>query len=206
MKLKVRGAAAVLVLSGSLACSKPSAPPAEDAAQAPAAAAMTDAQIAEKGKAVIGAFKKKLLGMLSAAMNEGGPAKAIPVCSDEAPALALDMAGSGVRVGRTSHKLRNPSNAPAAWMKPTLEEFAAKNGGEPRVVRLPDGGAGYIEPLMTQELCVSCHGAQIAPEVQAQLDKLYPHDQATGFTAGDLRGIVWAELSPEALRRPSSGQ
>jgi hypothetical protein len=45
-------------------------------------------------------------------------------------------------------------------------------------------------------MCLGCHGKNIAPEVQAKLDELYPEDQATGFSEGDLRGafvISWQQ-------------
>ncbi|MGM0774574.1 MAG: c-type heme family protein, partial [Pseudomonadota bacterium] len=35
---------------------------------------------------------------------------------------------------------------------------------------------------------LGCHGKSIDPEVKAKLDELYPEDQATGFSEGDLRG------------------
>jgi hypothetical protein len=37
-------------------------------------------------------------------------------------------------------------------------------------------------------LCLTCHGENIASEVDAKLKELYPYDQARGFREGDLRG------------------
>jgi hypothetical protein len=54
---------------------------------------------------------------------------------------------------------------------------------------------GYVEPIYVQPLCVTCHGATLAPDLQAKIDELYPNDQATGYAAGDLRGVFWAELA-----------
>ena len=49
---------------------------------------------------------------------------------------------------------------------------------------------------MLKVQCLACHGLkeQISPEVQAQLDRLYPEDQATGFNEGDLRGWFWVNV------------
>jgi hypothetical protein len=47
-------------------------------------------------------------------------------------------------------------------------------------------------------MCLQCHGANIAPPVAAKLAELYPEDQATGFAAGDFRGLFWVELDPRA--------
>jgi hypothetical protein len=62
------------------------------------------------------------------------------------------------------------------------------------VVAIDKNTVGYAEPIYMQPLCVTCHGANLAPDLQKKLDELYPTDQATGYAAGDLRGIFWAEL------------
>jgi hypothetical protein len=36
--------------------------------------------------------------------------------------------------------------------------------------------------------CLKCHGENLDPKVAAKLDALYPHDQARGYKAGDVRG------------------
>jgi hypothetical protein len=45
-----------------------------------------------------------------------------------------------------------------------------------------------MKAIPTAELCVACHGSDLAPEREAQLDRLYPNDQARGFGADDIRG------------------
>jgi hypothetical protein len=37
-------------------------------------------------------------------------------------------------------------------------------------------------------VCSSDLGSKIKPELSEHLDKLYPEDQAKGFSQGDLRG------------------
>jgi len=54
----------------------------------------------------------------------------------------------------------------------------------------------YAEPLGIQEVCLTCHGTSVAPEVTAAIAPKYPDDQATGYALGDLRGIAWVELPP----------
>jgi hypothetical protein len=51
-----------------------------------------------------------------------------------------------------------------------------------------DGGATYMQAIVTQPLCVACHGTALAPDVASALARLYPSDRATGFAVGDLRG------------------
>ena len=38
------------------------------------------------------------------------------------------------------------------------------------------------------EVCTTCHGASVAPDIAAQLDALYPEDRARGYAVGDIRG------------------
>ena len=45
-----------------------------------------------------------------------------------------------------------------------------------------------MKAIPTGELCLVCHGTQIAPQVLEKLDALYPRDEARGFSAGDIRG------------------
>jgi hypothetical protein len=45
---------------------------------------------------------------------------------------------------------------------------------------------------MVQERCLQCHGdpAKFTPEVRKILASRYPADMATGYKAGDLRGML----------------
>jgi hypothetical protein len=114
-----------------------------------------------------------------------GPVTAIEICSDKAPEIAASVSADGVAMGRSSHKLRNPENAAPAWL-----ELAA----EPVVVDLGEGRYGYAEPIFIQPLCLTCHGSNIAPDMAARIDALYPEDAATGFSEGDFRGMFWVEF------------
>ena len=148
----------------------------------------------EKGAETVLPFKRGMKAALMSGLQEG-PTNAIAACRVEAPKLAAEASTGGVRVGRTSTKLRNPANAPKPWMVPVLERYAeGAKEREPSVVFIDDDTVGYVEPIYAQPLCLTCHGQTIAPEVSAELEKLYPEDQATGYAAGDLRGVFWAEL------------
>jgi len=139
-------------------------------------------------------FKRNLKAALTTALRES-PSSAIAACRVQAPKLAAEASADGVRVGRTSKKLRNPANAPKPWMEPVLERYASEpEGREPVVVSIDRNTVGYIEPIYLQPMCVTCHGQTIAPELQTMLDELYPDDEATGYAPGDLRGVFWAEL------------
>ena len=156
---------------------------------------INESEYREKGAAAVLPFKKGLKGALVAGLEEG-PVSAISACRVEAPKLAEKASSVTTRVGRTSRKLRNPANAPKPWMKPFLELYEQDpESREPAVVLIDDRTVGYVEPIFVQPLCVTCHGATLAPDLASKIEELYPDDAATGYAAGDLRGVFWAELS-----------
>ena len=121
---------------------------------------------------------------------------AISVCKEQAPAIAGSLSIDGIEIGRTSHRLRNPANVAPGWVDAALQTYLKEVGDRvPRVVSLPDNREGYVEPIVTQPLCVACHGGNLAPEVAAHIKEMYPEDAATGFEVGDLRGVFWVEYS-----------
>ena len=139
-------------------------------------------------------FKKTLKQTLVAGL-ERGPVSAVTACRMAAPQLAEEASTDGVRVGRSSLRLRNPDNAPKPWVRPLLEAYAhSPDQREPVVVAIDDETVGYVEPIFVKPLCVACHGEVVAPELEAKLAELYPKDRATGYAPGDLRGVFWAEL------------
>lgn len=124
---------------------------------------------------------------------------AVLVCRDEAPTLTAEAAGSpAVSLGRTSHRLRSPANAPRAWIRPALAAAAGRPAAEvaPRAYDLGDR-VGYLRPIAVGAPCLKCHGPAeaLSPGVRAAVQGAYPSDQATGFEAGEFRGFFWAEVA-----------
>ena len=88
------------------------------------ALASDQSALVEEAKGMMQKFGGALKAELSAAINDGGPVKAIAVCSARAPEIAEDMPGdSGWIIGRSSHRLRNPDNAPDDFTADTIKEF-----------------------------------------------------------------------------------
>ncbi len=139
---------------------------------------------AAEGAALLAPFKANLKAELVEAM-QAGPIEAIAVCNTAAPAIAESLSVDGVRMGRSSHKLRNPANVAPEWLD--LSDL-------PVVVELENGRHGYAEPIVMQTLCLVCHGETLQPEIAARIAELYPDDRATGFKEGDLRGAFWVEF------------
>ena len=103
---------------------------------------------------------------------------------------------------RVSLKVRNPLlGTPDAWEQKILQDFEARaaKGEKPdtmefaEVVNEPAGASfRYMKAIALQPGCVSCHGSaeQIPANVKARLAEDYPHDKATGYAPGQIRGAV----------------
>ena len=138
------------------------------------------------------ALMKSLLGQLQAAMKEGGPVAGIRICNEKAPGIVKGLDLEGVRLGRTSHKLRNPDNKAPSWARPFVDSRSSK----PIVLVDPALHLRALYPILLKPQCVTCHGTpeQIPAAVRDILTQRYPEDQATGFAVDDLRGWVWVEV------------
>ncbi len=173
------------------------APEAEgEPSEAESSAAETEAEAVERAKRAAKRLGATLKGRLSEAMEEGGPAQAIGVCAEEAQELTRRIAEeTGVGVGRSSLRLRNPPNRGPGWVRAWLEAQGERQaaGVEPSV-EVIDGEARFVAPITVEGLCVTCHGPREAvPEaVRDVLGARYPNDQAVGYAPGDLRGAIWA--------------
>lgn len=157
----------------------------------------------EESRAVIGPFMQQLMAENKKATTEGGPQSAIKVCKDIAPKLAGDLSRQqGWKVTRVSFKVRNPLlGTPDRWEQKALKKLEKRlaKGEKPEtleiaeIVKEPNGKyLRYMKGIVLQPGCVSCHGnaESIPQEVKARLAEEYPHDQATGYEPGQLRGGV----------------
>lgn len=146
-------------------------------------------------------FQQELAGKLQAAMQAGGPVEAVAVCKDEAPAIASRLSReSGWQVKRVGTRVRNAlTGMPDAWEQQELRRFAEllRNGESAAtlerlaIVDQPEGQVvRYLKAIVTAPQCLVCHGARDAQPagLRAILEREYPHDAATGYAAGDLRG------------------
>lgn len=169
----------------------------------PAVAGAQDTGALDESRAVAKQFAQQLGGELKQALAAGGPENAVKVCKNIAPAIATELSTQhGWQVRRVSLKTRNPMiGMPDAWEQKVLAEFdqrAAK--GEKadameysEVVTEPQGKYfRYMKALGVQPLCLACHGKpeNIAEGTRAKLQAEYPHDRATGYQEGQIRGAI----------------
>ena len=147
--------------------------------------------------ALVERFVGLLKPQLKQAMADGGPTHAIAVCADVAPGIADSLsAESGWSVKRVSLKSRNASRAvPDAWERKVLLSFDQRQAaGDPpadlyfgEVVK---GQYRYMQAQVVEPLCLTCHGAALAGDVQETLQEYYPDDWATGYSLGEVRGAI----------------
>ncbi len=161
------------------------------------------AQYQEESRKVAKEFVTQLGGELQKEMKTNGPAAAIKVCRNLAPAIASEASRkNGWKVARVSLKARNPLlGMPDAWEQKVLADFDKRVANKENpvgmefaaVVAEPQGKFyRYMKAIPTQEICLSCHGTNetIPPNVQETLKTEYPHDKATGYTLGQIRGAI----------------
>ena len=152
-----------------------------------------------EGKGMMMKFGKSLKGELVAAMKSGGPVKAISVCRVKAPRIASEVSSGQWIVARSSHKLRNPSNAADLFTKATIKEFVERQAAGEKADKLvkaaiiEEGGKKVfrlIKAIPTAKVCLNCHGGDdVKKPVVEKLAELYPADKARGFTEGEMRGV-----------------
>lgn len=140
--------------------------------------------------------KSELGSNLKRALQDGGAVPAIRFCRSEAVPITTEMSaqlGAGIR--RVSDRPRNPDNQATGPELTYIE--AAKgvlaDGGMPEPALRETGNSmvGYY-PIVTNDMCLQCHGApgrDIADATLAALRTAYPDDRATGYAAQQIRGI-----------------
>lgn len=164
----------------------------------PIAHAADDAMLGEARK-VATTLPPKLLASLQEEIKKSGPEGAIPVCKDMAPKMAAEISQqTGWKIKRVSLKARNEARAiPDEWEKAALEDFDKRAAAGESPAQLEKGEKigneyRYVKALPVQPLCLQCHGPadQLSPAVKSVLGKLYPNDQATGYSVGQIRGAI----------------
>ncbi|MBU0678495.1 MAG: DUF3365 domain-containing protein [Verrucomicrobia bacterium] len=57
----------------------------------------------------------------------------------------------------------------------------------------------YYKPLIVQPICLQCHGdpETFSPAVRTILEERYPEDNAVGYRAGDLRGLIKVKMTDD---------
>ena len=147
---------------------------------------------------VIVGMQDSVLRELNEALSRGGPGTAIAFCHLDATVVVQRLGRTeGIAAGRTSDRLRNPSNVPRPWAAPLVQANAGKQARsvEGFAVDLGDK-VGVLRPIAERALCAGCHGPAeaLSPAVRSVLADRYPVDRAVGFKEGEIRGWFWVEM------------
>jgi hypothetical protein len=149
------------------------------------------------GEGAATSLREGLTARLNAAMAQGGAVAAIDVCAVDALPLtdSIAAASEATAMKRTSLRTRNPHNAPDAAERAALEWFEERDAAGERPTSLVERDGSeyrYYSPLRVAAPCLNCHGPleSLAPAARAALVARYPDDTATGYSEGDLRGLI----------------
>ena len=153
------------------------------------------AQLKKEAVSIVKRFGGSLKPELKKAIKAGGPAHAISVCAEKAPAIAQGLRDdTGWYVKRVSLKARNNQTAiPDAWEKKVLEQFdrqqaSGETADKMAFSEIVDGRFRFMKAQGVEAVCLNCHAAEIKPETEAALSQKYPLDQARGYSLGQIRG------------------
>lgn len=135
---------------------------------------------------------------LMKAITEKGPNGAVEFCSANALPLTDSLSLMyGAKIRRITDKPRNPLNnaneKELAFIGRFKENLVSNSPVEP-ILSLTDGQVNFYYPIITNAMCLQCHGKsneQIATSTLTLLNKLYPHDKAREYQENEVRGM-WA--------------
>lgn len=149
---------------------------------------------------------KSLFATLSSEMQANGAIAALEVCNIKALPLTAELSSEQIQISRTSLRVRNPKNAPDAIDKAVLMRMTQEpdwNLPKHVTMREEDGPHRYYKPIRLGKPCLSCHGSeeQIDPALLAEIQRLYPEDQATGYKEGELRGAFKVVIADEVIKK-----
>lgn len=160
-----------------------------------------------RSRALVAEFDARLKAELSTTLERRGPLAALAVCRKVASEIAAELsARSGAKIVRTSRRYRSVANTATDWQAAVLEALdalAARGAVRDRefFTRRPDS-IRYLRPILIEDLCLSCHGKDLAPDVSAALAREYPGDPAAGYAVGELRGAYVVEWPRPVLDDP----
>lgn len=154
--------------------------------------------VQQQAKAKIQTFANKLKTQLSQAIKTGGFEAGIEVCHTQAPIIADQLSNNGWKLSRVSLKARNINNRPLPWQKNVLEQFEKEkaqgiNVNQLKFVSEETDKFTMMKAIPTGQVCLACHGKNIAEPIVKKIKQHYPSDLATGFKLGDIRGAFVIE-------------
>lgn len=192
MKKKTLGALSVILLIWLIACSSEKSSKSQNVAEENSRKGSPE----EIGQQISSAAQQRLGKQLIQAIEKGGHVQAVSYCRIKATSIT-DSIGQkfNAKVSRVSDQRRNPRNAAndqeMAYISYYKQALKNNTDWEPIVITSNDSYTFYT-PILTQPLCLNCHGdpqSDIEEETLARLQSEYPQDQALGYGLGEIRGM-----------------
>ncbi|MCK0125634.1 DUF3365 domain-containing protein [Gelidibacter sp. F2691] len=143
---------------------------------------------------------------LMTAIKNSGTAGALAFCNQKAYPLTDSMGVlQKATLKRVTDKPRNPTNQANAIELEHVETFKqviANNELPNPIVEDVDGKIKVFYPILTNQMCLQCHGKpnkDIEASTLSKLTILYPEDKAIGYGLNEVRGIwsVTFDKSPK---------
>ncbi len=135
---------------------------------------------------------KNLMGV----MKEKGVVEALQFCNIKANILTDSMATvHNAKIKRVSDKTRNPKNkANETELKKfeTFKNMLSNNEDIKPIIETVNDSIYFYYPIITNEMCLKCHGTpnkEIDQATLLSLKDLYPTDKAVGYSENQVRGI-----------------
>ena len=153
----------------------------------------------------IKALASNLKKSLKSVIKNSGPVAAVEYCNIAAFDITDKVSKEkNVLIKRTSLKLRNKNNIPAAWEIVVLNNFEKRKiSGEGiqslnyKELYVDDSNKTffrYMKAIPTGKVCLTCHGSNIKPKLLSKINELYPEDKARDFKLGDIRGAFSIQI------------
>ncbi len=145
---------------------------------------------------------KAVLGKnLITAIKNRGTEEAVAFCNTRAFNI-VDSAGVALntKIKRVSDLPRNVANTANKteldYINKTKKAIENNEKTSPFVQEINGKMIGYY-PIVTNNMCMQCHGlpnTQVLPATLSKIKHLYPADKATGYGENELRGIWVIEM------------
>lgn len=175
------------------------------------------AEIRRLGEAMIQRAGNNLISEVNRVISTKGPEAGIEELHLKQLKLPAGVPGQPrvTALKRTSLKVRNPANLPdnadlAALM--TIQSALADGDTPPKVLvqQLAAEGAEPAEwrvyrPIVMATTCLVCHGpvGALEPGIKTKLERLYPGDKATDYSANEWRGVMRVSIVVSAEPSPA---
>jgi len=174
------------------------------------------AEVRRLGENAINQLANTLVREVNTALAKGGAEGAVDICHlKSVPMVKGTVAGLPriTAMKRTSVRLRSPANTPDPAEQQVLgfirqEMEMGENPPALLVQRVENPPAApewrVYKPLGIMPKCLACHGnpAEQSAALRAKLSALYPADQATGYKAGEWRGLMRVSVADAPAKQP----